>query len=794
MEVFFVYTRLKYILLSLILLSLFGVAAQADSVLTLPSGTTVVEAQAFMGDTSLGHVKLPEGLLRIESQAFAESSITAINLPASLTFIAEDAFQNCGQLQTVTVQEGTYAYTRAYEIGLFDLRALISGSVKEAVAGESITWTAKAMNGVSPYKYLFEVYRDGEKIDSRSYTADASYTYQFTRAGEYYAIVKIKDDDGNLASAKSAAVTVTANTPVIESVNCNLSEIKTMEEVRWTVSVKKGTVPYAYAFALNKGDALIAESENETGEYSFIFEEAGDYILSVTVTDAYQESASCILPFSVALTSVSIQNISCSHESLVAETAITWTVNATAGVKPYAYSYEILSGSEVLFAAADQTANTCSYTFETAGEYTLSVAVTDAEGNTVTSTRALSVAPRALEIVSVDYQRTVELGNALTWTVNAVGGDKPLRYAFDLYKDGEEIDGAAFGESNSFTFTPAAAGKYSVRIRVRDQRNTTVEMTGCETNVYIATAEEYFTYSVYSGNAYITKYTGTDAEVYIPATLGGYPVMKIYSCAFEYNVALTNVLIPEGITYIGEYAFRGCRNLQSIRIPDSVTSISSSTFSNCLNLKTVVLPENLTSIGSYAFVSCSSLEGITIPEGVTSIGSYAFNGCKKLSYVDLPGSLTSVGEGAFSYCTELTDVTIAEGVSYIGTEMFRDCDGLTNVIVPGSVKHIYGRAFSLCSNLETITLSYGLESIRDSAFNNCSSLISVTIPDSVTTIGKNVFTWCGNLTSVTVPDSVVNIGEDAFANSKKLIVYCHEGSYTHTYCQDNGINFILIKE
>lgn len=69
--------------------------SHAESTLILPQGTHSIESQAFTGDTSLGAVQLPEGLLRIESQAFSESSITQINLPSSLTFIAEDAFENC---------------------------------------------------------------------------------------------------------------------------------------------------------------------------------------------------------------------------------------------------------------------------------------------------------------------------------------------------------------------------------------------------------------------------------------------------------------------------------------------------------------------------------------------------------------------------------------------------------------------------------------------------------------------------------------------------------------------------
>ncbi len=84
--------------------------AQAGT-LTIPAGTTVIEEEAFYGDPSLDQVILPEGLQRIESRAFAGSSVTLLNLPSTLEYIAEDAFDDCENgLEIVGVEGNNYAW------------------------------------------------------------------------------------------------------------------------------------------------------------------------------------------------------------------------------------------------------------------------------------------------------------------------------------------------------------------------------------------------------------------------------------------------------------------------------------------------------------------------------------------------------------------------------------------------------------------------------------------------------------------------------------------------------------
>ena len=130
-----------------------------------------------------------------------------------------------------------------------------------------------------------------------------------------------------------------------------------------------------------------------------------------------------------------------------------------------------------------------------------------------------------------------------------------------------------------------------------------------------------------------------------------------------------DLVIPEGVKYIGSYAFSGCNGLTSVTIGKSVTSIGNYAFSGCSGLARVKIPDSVKSIGDYTFSGCSGLTSITIPDSVKSIGEKAFYKCK-LTSIKIPDSVTSIGFGAFSVCGGLTSVTIGNAVTSIGNSAF----------------------------------------------------------------------------------------------------------------------------
>ena len=163
-------------------------------------------------------------------------------------------------------------------------------------------------------------------------------------------------------------------------------------------------------------------------------------------------------------------------------------------------------------------------------------------------------------------------------------------------------------------------------------------------------------------------------------------------------------------------------------------------------IETVVIEDGVTSIGQYAFYACTSLASITIPKSVTSIGEFAFNNCKALENIDLPEELTKINRYAFAQ-SGLTSVTIPANVKEISEGAFKECTALENVILSENITLINEDAFNGCQSLETIIFPEVLTTIHQNAFA-ASGLTGVTIPKSVDLIGIGAFSVCEHLDSV----------------------------------------------
>ena len=122
------------------------------------------------------------------------------------------------------------------------------------------------------------------------------------------------------------------------------------------------------------------------------------------------------------------------------------------------------------------------------------------------------------------------------------------------------------------------------------------------------------------------------------------------------------------------------------------------------NIKYIVLPEGLTSIGEWAFYLCASVTSISIPEGVSSIGVRAFCNCSSLTSISIPNSVTSIGERAFYSCYNLASVTLSTNLSKIDKYLFGQCRTLTAITIPNNVTAIENGAFSGCSSLDSVSI------------------------------------------------------------------------------------------
>jgi hypothetical protein len=185
-------------------------------------------------------------------------------------------------------------------------------------------------------------------------------------------------------------------------------------------------------------------------------------------------------------------------------------------------------------------------------------------------------------------------------------------------------------------------------------------------------------------------------------------------------------------------------------VPDGVTKIGENSFYGYSALESVTLPDGVTSIGNYAFAYCSSLTSINIPNGVTSIGDYAFAYCTNLTTINIPNSVTSIAGTTFKGCTSLP---VIDNIRYMDQFLIGAVDrSLSSYTIREGTKWIGPEAFDGCANMTSITIPNSIVSIGRSAFGDCKSLPLVTIPDNVTSIGEFAFGGCSALNSVTLPE------------------------------------------
>ena len=287
----------------------------------------------------------------------------------------------------------------------------------------------------------------------------------------------------------------------------------------------------------------------------------------------------------------------------------------------------------------------------------------------------------------------------------------------------------------------------------------------------------------YEGTAYsvtsIGGYAFSDCSGLTSVTIGN-SVTSIGDYAFYCSYGLTSVTIPNSVESIGTSAFSAFSSLTSVHISDiaawcNINFVSSDSnplkyahhlYLNGEEVKDLVIPNGVTSIGDIAFYCCSGLTSVTIPNSVTSIGGSAFYNCYGLTSVTIGNSVESIGTSAFSYCKGLTSVTIPNSVTSIGDYAFSYCKGLTSVTIPNSVTSIGDYAFDHCSGLTSVTIPNSVTSIGEYAFRDCSDLTSVTIPNSVTSIGYEAFANCTELLDVyCYAEKVPSAESDAFSGS-----------------------------
>ncbi len=210
------------------------------------------------------------------------------------------------------------------------------------------------------------------------------------------------------------------------------------------------------------------------------------------------------------------------------------------------------------------------------------------------------------------------------------------------------------------------------------------------------------TYGAYTLMQYPVGKTGT---IFAAPSDIAYRITAIGQGAFSGSLQLETIDIPSTVASIGANAFSNCSSLKTINIPDKVTAINASTFEGCTSLESITLPDTVLSLGTGVFSGCTALTSVTLPANITAIPAKAFSGCSSITEITVPSKVTTIDYDAFSYCTNLRKVTMPKSVSLIQSGAFTGTSGVTIYAHSGSAAETYATNNHL-GKVSTLTVMF----------------------------------------------------------------------------------------
>ncbi|MDE5768973.1 MAG: leucine-rich repeat domain-containing protein [Oscillospiraceae bacterium] len=265
--------------------------------------------------------------------------------------------------------------------------------------------------------------------------------------------------------------------------------------------------------------------------------------------------------------------------------------------------------------------------------------------------------------------------------------------------------------------------------------------------------------------------------------------------AFNGCDALESITIPDSVASIGDRAFMCCKFLTSIYVDEYNLNYSSQdgilfdknkskliAFPIKNSITEYIIPNSVTTIGEKAFYCCNSLTSVIISDSVTSIGDSAFDRCYALKSVTIPDSVISIGDSAFIKCDALESVTIPDSVISIGDSAFSFCDSLTSIYVDKNNLNYSSKDNILFDKNKSELIT----------FPSKNTIIKYIIPDSVTKIGKYAFYNCTFLISITIENPECEIWDSKYAIPDTAIIYGYNNSTAQAYAEKYNRNFLSL--
>ena len=770
-------------------------ASQIKAV-TIPDTVTSIGNYAFYGISLPETLTLPDSVLNIGSYAFSNcSTLKKLTVPENVTSIGDSAFANSSNL-TLTVTRGSYA--RLYAV---------RNSVAYAIPGEQRTVTAQ---GICGSNICWTLYQDGTMEldgsgDMSSYNSDSNVPWASHR--ESVKALSIGTNIKSIGKRTFSGCTALKTFTIPENLT-SIGEYAFQNCAALSALTIPETVTSIYSNAFSQCENLTMTVTRGSYGRTYAIENGVKHVTSddesKTVVTA---SGTCGSSGSNGnnLLWLFYQNGTLSFEGSGAMANYSSKeLHTTAPWYPYYQQITAINipdgvtriGSYAFFGNAEYLND---FRFSKLETVTIPDSVTAIGSYAFSNCIALASVKLSGKLTSIErnaFSGCAALTNmTIPPTTTSMGEN--------IFADCPQLALSVYKES----FAEAYATSKGVPYKIIGEEEMILHSGSCGDKL------NWILYSngtlFFKGSGAMSDYRSNGSSDSPYTTAPWYP----------YKDQITSVVIPEGVTKIGAYAFFGGEHyatdyrfikLKSVTLPKSLVSVGAYAFSGCATLETMELPDALTSIGQNAFSGCSALKTLTIPKELGTIRDNAFTDCPSLMVSVYAGSYGR--QYAMRYNVKHTvigskDVILSSGVCdtlsapklywlfyedgrlvFEGSGSMRDYtaadnhttapwyvyhDQITSVTIPDGVKKIGAYAF------------YGVKYYeQDYRFGK---LPTVNIPDSVTEIGASAFKGCSGLSEMVVPPYVTSIGAGAFSDCLNLTLTVYPDTPGKTYAVKNGL-------